>query len=147
MNEKIATFTPYEVDTIKNLVWHILFACLTVNGIEDRTQEETGNKPTAMFSYSGHCGAINVQIYRDGWSSDDSKCRVTYDNTVWLDADYGFETVVDLLEQMHRDCCRYLPEEIEAETALYNEIEAKRAELNELTEKYCRRFPTHDNNS
>lgn len=147
MNEKKATFTPYEVDTIKNLVWHILFACLTINDIESRKQSETGNKPTAFFEFNGHVNSVDVQIYRDGWTDDDSKRVKTFSKTVWMDADNGFDVVSGQLEELHRDLCRFLPEELEAERAMYEEIEAKRAELAALTDAYCRRFPTDDNNS
>lgn len=38
-----------------------------VNGVGERRQEATGNKPTVFLNYWGHTAKIEVKIHESGW--------------------------------------------------------------------------------
>lgn len=41
---------------------------LDINGSGERSQEKTGNLPTAFFDFSGHTGRVKVSIHSLGWN-------------------------------------------------------------------------------
>lgn len=41
---------------------------LDINGSGERSQEKTGNLPTAFFDFSGHTGKVKVSIHSRGWN-------------------------------------------------------------------------------
>ena len=41
---------------------------LEINTTQVRSQELTGRKPTAFFSFSGHVADVDVIVYQNGWS-------------------------------------------------------------------------------
>lgn len=56
----------------RELIHQILDIVLDINGTGVRKQSVTGNLPTAFFDFSGHVADLDVRLYRDGWSSDNS---------------------------------------------------------------------------
>lgn len=50
-------------------VHEILEMVLEINGTHSRKRALTGNKPTALFSFSGHTAGVDVSVYNDGWDS------------------------------------------------------------------------------
>ena len=45
----------------------LLDQVLDINGLEARSVEETGDKPTAFFWFSGHTGTTNIMVHYTGW--------------------------------------------------------------------------------
>ena len=41
---------------------------MEINTTQVRSQELTGRKPTAFFSFSGHVADVDVIVYQNGWS-------------------------------------------------------------------------------
>ena len=54
---------------IRKQAHELLDIVLDANGLEDRSQEKTGNKPTVFFRYSGHVNEMEMSLYKDGWSA------------------------------------------------------------------------------
>lgn len=69
----------------RELLHHILDIVLDINGLEVRTQEKTGDKPTAFMAVSGHVAGVRAEICPNGWcreehSSYTQECY--FDNSV-----------------------------------------------------------------
>lgn len=52
----------------RDKIHELLDLTLDINSTMPREQEKTGNKPTAFFNFSGHCGILTVQVYDDDLS-------------------------------------------------------------------------------
>ena len=50
-------------------VHEILEMALEINGTHSRAREETGDRPTAFFEFSGHIAQVNVRVHNNGWES------------------------------------------------------------------------------
>lgn len=62
-----------KADKIRRAKLHrILDQVLDINGLEARTKELTGDKPTAFLYVNGHIGSASVSIDYSGWSPDKS---------------------------------------------------------------------------
>lgn len=48
----------------------LLDLILDINGISKRRGDLTGNLPTAFFRFSGHTAMISIEIFKDGWESN-----------------------------------------------------------------------------
>lgn len=78
---------------------HRLFdAALDANGLEARTQEKTGLKPTVFFSFSGHIAACEIRVYDDGWKPGSS---------VW-NKEFHFDTDDNIPDEKVEKACAYL---------------------------------------
>lgn len=53
----------------------ILDAVLDANGLEERTREKTGLKPTVFFSFSGHVAKFEIQVFDNGWFAGEKKWK------------------------------------------------------------------------
>ena len=51
----------------RSKIHDVLDLVLDVNGLEERTREKTGNKPTAFFEYAGHINTVTTALYLNGW--------------------------------------------------------------------------------
>lgn len=50
-------------------VCELMGLCLKINGLGERKQAVTGDKPTVFMLYSGHTSTITIDIHSKGWSS------------------------------------------------------------------------------
>lgn len=41
---------------------------LDINGLEARSRELTGNKPTAFMYINGHIGTVSINVHYSGWA-------------------------------------------------------------------------------
>lgn len=55
---------------IKSKILKIMELALILNPTETR-RDETGDKPTVFFDYSGHAGYIRIAIHSEGWSENE----------------------------------------------------------------------------
>lgn len=55
---------------IKSKILKIMELALILNPTETR-RDETGDKPTVFFDYSGHAGNIRIAIHSEGWSENE----------------------------------------------------------------------------
>lgn len=75
----------------------ILDLVLDINGLEERKQEVTGDKPTAFFTFSGHMASVNVDVYENGWSREkQEEPRNIYGN---LEYPGSLHRIIDRLEK------------------------------------------------
>ena len=51
----------------RDKIHELLDLTLDINSTMPRRQEETGNKPTAFFDFSGHIGTVELKVFRKGW--------------------------------------------------------------------------------
>lgn len=58
----------------KEKLHKLLDAVLDANGLEARTKEKTGLKPTVFFSFSGHIAACEIRVYDNGWIPGHYEC-------------------------------------------------------------------------
>lgn len=75
----------------------ILDQVLDINGMEARTRELTGDKPTAFLYINGHIGTASVSIDYSGWhpdKSDDFRAEFGLKHIVYLDS------IDDVIKQM-----------------------------------------------
>lgn len=54
---------------IRKKIHGLLDDVLDINGIGERAQCITGSLPTAFFSFSGHIGSLDVEVFDNGWFS------------------------------------------------------------------------------
>lgn len=54
----------------KKQLHRLLDIVLDTNGMESRTQEETGALPTVFLFYYGHINTVEVEIALRGWKPD-----------------------------------------------------------------------------
>lgn len=54
-------------------VLRVFELALGINGLNGRKQDETGNLPTIIFSFSGHVGRMSVDVFPEGWAHDCEK--------------------------------------------------------------------------
>lgn len=52
-------------------IHEMLDLILDINGMEQRKQSITGNKPTAFMRFNGHIYGLEIQIHKNGWVEDD----------------------------------------------------------------------------
>ena len=64
---------------------------------ESTQQERTGNKPSVLVWFSGHCASIHIDIYPHGWyfEAEDNGDREVYDAYI----DLPYETDIALLDK------------------------------------------------
>lgn len=43
---------------------------LEINSTQKRSQDLTGHKPTAFFSFYGHISNVDITVYPDGWGRE-----------------------------------------------------------------------------
>lgn len=55
---------------IKSKILKVMELALIINPTETR-RDETGDKPTVFFDYSGHVGYIRIAIHSEGWSENE----------------------------------------------------------------------------
>lgn len=68
-------------------IHEMLDLILDINGMEARTREQTGDKPTAFMMFNGHTYDLEIQIHKNGWVEDnhpeiDEVARLS-DGTTW----------------------------------------------------------------
>ena len=49
-------------------IHEMLDLVLDINGMEARTREKTGDKPTVFVRFYGHTCSLEIDIYKKGWS-------------------------------------------------------------------------------
>ena len=61
---------------------------------ESTQRERTGNKPSVLVWFSGHCGSVHIDIYPHGWyfEADDNGDREFYD--IYIDSPYEVDRVL-----------------------------------------------------
>ena len=92
--EKVNKRLKKKIDKRKRDKIHkILDLVLDINGTEPRKRSRTGNKPTALLSFSGHTSGIAVSVYSNGW---DHFCSSDFSEDCYLDGTGG-ATVEKLL--------------------------------------------------
>lgn len=81
---------------IKAKVLRALELALLINP-ESAQRERTGNKPSVLVWYSGHCGSVHIDIYPHGWyfEADDNGDREVYDAYI----DLPYEADIALLDK------------------------------------------------
>ena len=68
---------------MKKKILKLLELCLEINPEQTR-QELTGNKPTVMFAFDGHCNWVSIQVFKKGWCKDTyPNYRYDYFNNKW----------------------------------------------------------------
>lgn len=78
---------------------HKLFdACLMANGLDARTQKETGLKPTVFFSFSGHVARCEIRVYDEGWIPGLSEWNM----------EFNFDTENNIPDEKVEEACAYL---------------------------------------
>ena len=78
---------------------HRLFeACLAANGLEERTREKTGLKPTVFFSFSGHIAACEIRVYDNGWTPGLCECS----------KGFNFDVDDNISDEKVEEACAYL---------------------------------------
>lgn len=50
-------------------IHEMLDLVLDINGMEARTREKTGDKPTAHIHFKGHIGSVNIEVFQNGWDN------------------------------------------------------------------------------
>lgn len=61
-----------KIDKRKRDEFHrVLDLVLNINGMEDRSRDITGDKPTVFLYFYGHTSEINVSVHSNGWDADD----------------------------------------------------------------------------
>ena len=58
---------------IKKQILETICMLLEANGLEERKQSVTGSMPTIFFEYSGHINALHVELYKNGWSTENER--------------------------------------------------------------------------
>lgn len=60
---------------------------------ESTQRERTGDKPSVLAWFSGHCGSVHIDIYPHGWyfEADDNGDRESYD--AYIDSLYEADRV------------------------------------------------------
>ena len=76
----------------------LLDAVLDANGLEERTQEKTGLKPTVFFEFSGHVAECDIRVYDEGWARD---------LRTW-NMGFNFMTDNDIPDEKVEKTCSYL---------------------------------------
>lgn len=78
---------------------HKLFdAVLDANGLEARTKEKTGLKPTVFFSFSGHIAACEIRVIDNGWASGLYECG----------RGFNFDVDDEIPDEKVEEACDYL---------------------------------------
>lgn len=54
----------------KKEIHKLLDLVLDINGLSKRRGDLTGHLPTAFFRFSGHTAMISIEIFKDGWESN-----------------------------------------------------------------------------
>ena len=80
----------------RDKIHELLDLTLDINSTMPREQEKTGNKPTAFFNFSGHCGILTVQIYDEGW-----KARIDASKELWIHT-YCTDELNEAIRQMKK---------------------------------------------
>ena len=83
----------------RDKIHELLDLTLDINSTMPREQEKTGNKPTAFFNFSGHCGILTVQIYDEGW-----KARIDASKELWIHT-YCTDELNEAIRQMKQQLC------------------------------------------
>lgn len=78
---------------IQTKVLRALELALLINP-ESTQQEKTGDKPSVLVWFSGHCGSVHIDIYPHGWyfEADDDGNREVYDT--YIDSPYEADRVL-----------------------------------------------------
>lgn len=76
----------------------LLNAVLDANGLEARTQEKTGLKPTVFFNFSGHIAECEIRVYNEGWARDSG---------TW-NKEFNFDTDDNIPDEKVEEACAYL---------------------------------------
>jgi hypothetical protein len=68
--------------TTREQIHELLDLVLDINGLESRTRETTGSKPTAFFEFSGHTAEVSVDVHTSGW---DAGCKPEFRKSVYIE--------------------------------------------------------------
>ncbi len=82
----------------KEKLHKLLDTVLDANGLEARTQEKTGLKPTVFFSFSGHIAACEIRVYDNGWTQGLYDCG----------RGFNFDVDDDISDEEVNEVCAYL---------------------------------------
>lgn len=75
----------------------ILDLVLDINGLEERDQRVTKDKPTAFFTFSGHTAGVDVNVYENGWNREkQEEARNLYG---YLEYPEDLHRIIDKLEK------------------------------------------------
>lgn len=83
----------------RDKIHELLDLTLDINSTMPRKQEETGNKPTAFFNFSGHCGILSAQVYDEGW-----KTGIGASKELWIHT-YCTDELNEAIRQMKQQLC------------------------------------------
>lgn len=84
------------LNEIQEKVLRALELALLINP-ESTQRERTGNKPSVLVWFSGHCASIHIDIYPHGWyfDAEDNGDREVYDAYI----DLPYEADISLLDK------------------------------------------------
>lgn len=82
-------------------IHEMLDLILDINGMEERTREQTGDKPTAFMWFYGHTFDVDIRIYKNGW---DYNSYPDIRSTIKLDggeaSEFPSATLDDVMEEL-----------------------------------------------
>lgn len=112
----------------KEKLHKLLDAVLDANGLEARTQEKTGLKPTVFFSFSGHIAACEIRVYDNGWTPGGYECG----------RGFNFDVDDEIPDEKVEEACAYLetvslPKKEKEEALLRSMIEDKEKSIRKAT--------------
>ena len=108
----------------REIVKEIFDLALAINP-NDTNQYTTGKKPTVFVSFSGHIAGVHIEIYCNGWDSEEAGDSLVLRYLVYL-GDEMFTTLID----------EYEPYPGRKECEQLSEAKAALAELQKIAEEW-----------